>query len=84
LRDAAQGADTIVWLAAAEEASAVSGKLFLDRQPRQQYLLPGMREALAERQELMQILDQSLYESPGILAARIKDSGKAEATPQAS
>jgi NAD(P)-dependent dehydrogenase (short-subunit alcohol dehydrogenase family) len=84
LRDAAQGADTIVWLAAAEEASAVSGKLFLDRQPRQQYLLPGTREALAERQELMQILDQSLYESPGILAARIKDSGKAEATPQAS
>jgi len=34
LRSPAQGADTIVWLAAAPEAGAAKGEFFLDRRPR--------------------------------------------------
>ena len=34
LRSSEEGADTIVWLARAREAAAISGKLFLDREPR--------------------------------------------------
>ena len=34
LRNPAEGADTIIWLARAREADQVTGKLFLDREPR--------------------------------------------------
>lgn len=37
LRDGAQGADTIVWLAAAPEAAHGSGAFWLDRRPRPQH-----------------------------------------------
>lgn len=80
LRDAAQGADTVVWLAAANEAETVSGKLFLDRQIRRQYLLPGTRETLAERQLLFQILAHREYEDAASLDAKlatIEHSGSA-------
>ncbi len=38
LRNAAQGADTAVWLAASTEAAAAGGLLFLDRLPRRTHL----------------------------------------------
>ncbi|HSL11963.1 MAG TPA: SDR family NAD(P)-dependent oxidoreductase [Actinomycetota bacterium] len=41
LRSAEQGADTIVWLAAAPEPSTTSGRLWLDRRPRSFDKLPG-------------------------------------------
>ena len=44
LRSPEEGADTIVWLAAAREAAAVSGRLFLDREPRTTHLLSRTRE----------------------------------------
>jgi NAD(P)-dependent dehydrogenase (short-subunit alcohol dehydrogenase family) len=39
LRSPAQGADTIVWLGASEEAGAYSGKLFFDRAPRRVHVM---------------------------------------------
>jgi dehydrogenase/reductase SDR family member 12 len=43
LRTPEQGADTIVWLAAAPEAAAFCGRFLLDRRPRATYRLPGTR-----------------------------------------
>jgi len=56
LRTPQQGADTIVWLAAASEAAKTSGKLFLDREPRTTHLLASTRETHAERQRLLEAL----------------------------
>ena len=52
LRTADEGADTIIWLARASEAGAISGKLFLDREPRTPYLLAKTRESTAQRAQL--------------------------------
>jgi NAD(P)-dependent dehydrogenase (short-subunit alcohol dehydrogenase family) len=41
LRTPEEGADTIVWLAAAPEAGRVSGKFWLDREPHLSVLFPG-------------------------------------------
>lgn len=52
LRSADQGADTIVWLATASASQLGSGRFWLDRRPRPEYLLPWTREqdpATAER-----------------------------------
>ena len=56
LRSPQEGADTIVWLAAATEAGKVSGKLFLDREPRTTYLLPSKVEEDSEREALVDFL----------------------------
>ncbi len=52
LRTPAEGADTIVWLAAADAARAHSGRFFFDREPRGTHWLPGTRETDAERRAL--------------------------------
>ncbi|MFN2327625.1 MAG: SDR family NAD(P)-dependent oxidoreductase [Chromatocurvus sp.] len=57
LRSPAEGADTIVWLAAATEAGAVSGKLFLDREPRTTHLRSNTRETPEEREKLRTFLE---------------------------
>ncbi|WP_116364345.1 SDR family NAD(P)-dependent oxidoreductase [Parahaliea mediterranea] len=57
LRNAQQGADTMVWLARAREAGEVSGELFLDREPRSTHLLERTREGEQERAALLQLLD---------------------------
>jgi dehydrogenase/reductase SDR family protein 12 len=49
LRSAEEGADTIVWLAAATEAARVSGELFLDRQIQPKYLFDKSREQDSDR-----------------------------------
>ncbi|MEQ8514397.1 MAG: SDR family NAD(P)-dependent oxidoreductase, partial [Chromatocurvus sp.] len=56
LRSPSEGADTIVWLAAATEAGGVSGKLFLDREPRTTHLRDSTREAPEEREKLREFL----------------------------
>jgi hypothetical protein len=56
LRSPAEGADTIVWLAAATEAGKVSGEFWLDREPHLKHVLPGTRETPAERRKLMRAL----------------------------
>ena len=50
LRSPEQGADTIVWLAAATEAGSVSGKLWLDREPHLAAILPGTEGDRAQRE----------------------------------
>jgi NAD(P)-dependent dehydrogenase (short-subunit alcohol dehydrogenase family) len=56
LRSPEEGADTIVWLAAATEADKVSGKLFLDREPRTTHLVRSTRESAEERESLRDAL----------------------------
>jgi dehydrogenase/reductase SDR family member 12 len=49
LRSAEQGADTIVWLGAADEAAASSGEFWHDRRRRPTSLVPWTRETAADR-----------------------------------
>ena len=59
LRSPAEGADTIVWLARASEADQVSGKLFLDREPRTTHLRPRTKEQPEERARLLDWLTKT-------------------------
>ncbi|MDE3069111.1 MAG: SDR family NAD(P)-dependent oxidoreductase [Acidobacteriota bacterium] len=52
LRTPEQGADTIVWLCAASEPAAISGRLWHDRRERPMYRLPRTRESGEERERL--------------------------------
>ncbi|MEM6302408.1 MAG: SDR family NAD(P)-dependent oxidoreductase [Pseudomonadota bacterium] len=63
LRSPEEGADTIVWLAAASEAAAVSGKLFLDREARTTHLLAKTRERPGQREQLLQFLEEFSIET---------------------
>jgi NAD(P)-dependent dehydrogenase (short-subunit alcohol dehydrogenase family) len=58
LRTAAQGADTIAWLAAAPEAGKVSGKFWLDRQPHLAAILPGTAGSERQRRALLRELNR--------------------------
>lgn len=52
LRTPDQGADTIVWLAAADEPSQSSGLLWFDRAPVDEHLFDRTRESEADREQL--------------------------------
>lgn len=52
LRTPKQGADTIIWLAAAEAAGRESGRFFFDREAVATHWLPMTRETKAEREAL--------------------------------
>ena len=56
LRTPAEGADTIVWLATAPEATAQRGKLFLDRRPRPFDRVPATRLSAADRRRLWDLV----------------------------
>jgi NAD(P)-dependent dehydrogenase (short-subunit alcohol dehydrogenase family) len=58
LRTPAEGADTIVWLAAAQVAGESSGQFFLDRTPRSTHYLPWTRESDAARERLWTLCEQ--------------------------
>ncbi|MDH3605853.1 MAG: SDR family oxidoreductase [Acidimicrobiia bacterium] len=58
LRTAAEGADTIVWLAAADEAAGRSGLFWHDRQPRPTHKTKRTRENPEKRQELWDALSE--------------------------
>jgi len=65
LRSADEGADTIVWLAASPEATAVTGQFFLDRQPHVTTVLPGTDLNRDERVELWhQLAELSGWDGP--------------------
>ncbi|MFT7286031.1 MAG: dehydrogenase/reductase SDR family protein 12 [Halieaceae bacterium] len=64
LRTPQEGADTIVWLAAASEADQVSGKLFLDREPRTTHLMSRTQEPEGERELLMEFLEAFELKDP--------------------
>jgi len=56
LRSPAEGADTIVWLAASTEAGKVSGKFWLDREQHPSHILKRTRETHREREMLLETL----------------------------
>ena len=56
LRTPAEGADTTVWLAAADEGRTMTGRVFLDRRPRPFDRLPTTRLSVADRQELWDLV----------------------------
>ncbi len=64
LRSPEEGADTIIWLARALEASKATGQLFLDREPRTPYLLEKTREPTSERTQLEAFLTGQLPSRP--------------------
>ena len=55
LRDAEQGADTIVWLAASEQARLDPGRLWMDRRARPEHRVPWTHERPGEASELYEI-----------------------------
>lgn len=58
LRTPAQGADTIVWLAAAPDAHRASGQFWLDRKIRATHVLGHTRTAPKDNLELVNVLDE--------------------------
>jgi dehydrogenase/reductase SDR family protein 12 len=66
LRTPAEGADTIVWLAAAPEAGKVSGYFWLDREPHTTTVLLGTGGSESQRQQLWEALRQLSGEAPAV------------------
>ena len=58
LRDPEQGADTIAWLAVADEPGRSTGRFWLDRRPRPTEKLPGTRADDAERERLWELVER--------------------------
>jgi NAD(P)-dependent dehydrogenase (short-subunit alcohol dehydrogenase family) len=58
LRTPEQGADTVVWLAAAPAAAESSGKFWFDRAPRRTHLLPFTRENAEDRRALWELCER--------------------------
>jgi NAD(P)-dependent dehydrogenase (short-subunit alcohol dehydrogenase family) len=55
LRTPAEGADTVVWLAASSAARALRGRFVFDREARRTHLLPFTKESQRERRELWRL-----------------------------
>jgi NAD(P)-dependent dehydrogenase (short-subunit alcohol dehydrogenase family) len=70
LRTPQQGADTIVWLAAAQEAADLSGLFFLDRRPRAKHRLRRTRRSDEAREaaRLWQLCTERTAEPDGSAA----------------
>ena len=66
LRDAHQGADTIVWLGTQPELEPASGAFWHDRVPRPEHRLPATRETAGDREELWRECERlsTVAESP--------------------
>jgi NAD(P)-dependent dehydrogenase (short-subunit alcohol dehydrogenase family)/carbon monoxide dehydrogenase subunit G len=60
LRTPEQGADTIVWLAAAPEVATVSGRFWLDREPHRTAVIPGTDSSRQQSEQLWAALEQLL------------------------
>jgi NAD(P)-dependent dehydrogenase (short-subunit alcohol dehydrogenase family) len=58
LRTPAEGADTVVWLAASARVQGQSGLFWFDRAPRRTHYTPLTRESLTERERLMAALNR--------------------------
>jgi NAD(P)-dependent dehydrogenase (short-subunit alcohol dehydrogenase family) len=59
LRTPDEGADTVIWLARATEADKLTGKLFLDREPRTTHLRARTIEDEGERARLLEWLNET-------------------------
>ena len=65
LRSAHQGADTIAWLAWAEDPLRAPGAFWHDRRPRPTHRVPWTRESRAERERLWAECERVAGASPG-------------------
>ncbi len=63
LRTPAEGADTVVWLAACRRAAQWTGRFFFDREERRAHLLPFSRESEEDRRALWELCER-LSEEP--------------------
>ena len=59
LRTPAEGADTVVWLAASARAGESNGRFWLDRAERSTHLLPFTREREGDRRALWELCERS-------------------------
>jgi hypothetical protein len=58
LRSPAEGADTLVWLAASPAVRGETGRFWFDRRPRSTHLLPWTREDARSRQALLRLCER--------------------------
>ena len=58
LRTPAEGADTVVWLAACARARQSTGRFFFDREERRTHLLPFTRESEEDRRALWRLCER--------------------------
>jgi len=84
LRDEAQGADTIVWLAAAEEAVGETGLFFHDRAARPTHRLKKTHTAEANREAFLAMLtkDAAPWLSPTVASIPTTQSENPDAKDQ--
>jgi NAD(P)-dependent dehydrogenase (short-subunit alcohol dehydrogenase family) len=71
LRDARQGADTVVWLATAPALDPASGGFWQDRAPRPEHRVPWTRETAADRERLWSYCEELTTAGRGPAAAAI-------------
>jgi NAD(P)-dependent dehydrogenase (short-subunit alcohol dehydrogenase family) len=64
LRTPAEGADTVVWLAACPRARQSTGRFFFDRDERRTHLLPFTRESEEDRRALWELCERLSAEPP--------------------
>jgi NAD(P)-dependent dehydrogenase (short-subunit alcohol dehydrogenase family) len=64
LRTPAEGADTVVWLAACPRAPQSTGRFFFDREERRTHLLPFTRESEEDRRALWELCERLSTEPP--------------------
>lgn len=81
LRTPEQGADTIVWLAVADEAAGATGGFFLDRRRRPEHKLPTTRMADPEQQReearLWELVRDAAGLEPGAFGEPVQSTGSA-------
>lgn len=58
LRTPAEGADTVVWLAASPRARSLAGRFVFDREPRRTHLLPFTKESADDRRALWELCER--------------------------
>lgn len=71
LRTPAEGADTIVWLAASARGREHTGRFFLDREPRRTHFLPFTRENAEERVALWSLCERHTTTDAGDTQDRV-------------
>jgi len=65
LRLPAEGADTVVWLAACPRVQQYTGRFFFDREQRRTHLLPFTKESQLQRRALWDLCEGSSAERAG-------------------
>ncbi len=70
LRTPAEGADTVVWLAACPRARQWTGRFFFDREPRRSHALPFTRESDEDRRALWELCERAIAKDPEARAVR--------------